>query len=54
MDEPVNIPALLLFSEGGDAVSRFKRAMVCTFPVSRNGLGKSGPTISRDCEEMKP
>ena len=42
MDELVNIPALLPFSEGGTRIQGLGVCMVCTLLVSRMNLGKSG------------
>jgi hypothetical protein len=53
MEELVNIPALLCFSDGGTRFQSLSGLMVCPLMVSRNGFGKSGPIISRDSQETK-
>ena len=53
MDELVNIPALLLFSDGGTQFQGLSVFMVCTLIASRKDLGKSGSIFSRSCQEMK-
>ncbi len=53
MDELVNIPALLLFSDGGTRFRSLSVSMVCTLIALRNDLGKSGSIISRSCLKMK-
>ena len=54
MDELVNIPALLLFSDGGTRFQSSSVSMVCTLVASRNDLGKSGSTVSRGRLKTKP
>lgn len=47
MDELVNIPALLIFSDGGTEFEISSVLMVCTSLALRSQLGKSGCTRSR-------
>ena len=54
MDELVNIPALLIFSDGGTQFQGLSVSMVCTLIALRNDLGKSGSIVLRSCQKMKP
>ena len=53
MDELVNIPALLIFSDGETQFQSLSVSMVCTLIASRNDLGKSGSPVLRSCQKMK-
>ena len=47
MDELVNIPALLLVSDGGTQSRRLNVFMVCTLLITNLDLGKSGSIKER-------
>ena len=54
MAELVNIPALLIFSDGETQFQSLSVSMVCTLIASRNDLGKSGSPVSRGRQKTKP
>jgi len=54
MDELVNIPALLLCSDGGTQSQSLSVSMVCALIASRNDFGKSGSPIPRGRQKTKP
>ena len=54
MDELVNIPALLYFSDGGTEFEILSVLMVCALIALRVDIGKSVSPNSRSCLEAVP
>ena len=51
MDKLVNIPALLLISDGRTQSQNLSVFMVCALIAARNDPGKSGSLVSSGCQK---